>query len=530
MSGTIFDLPKGPGELPSMNSGMSKSIYEQRSTTRNVQNTSFPGASIHIPFELSGQQWWVPSKSYIRLRCKLTDAAGTGSLTTTDQIAPNMGLAANLFQSGEFRIGGQPISKVGNFFPQVDALQTRLSQSKAWLDTVGAGTNFWQSSVNERIQEISSDGLDAKQAGEYEVTPQLSMGYAATAEVAIALDTGVVTFSVGANPDTDVNWVVGDVIEIDFGGTIGTIRSNVTAVPVGAKTMTISYNTTAIAADLYVFRRYRRVSSRRVREFEVIWQPKSLSIFNTEYALPGGKYEMVLNPESASVYKQRAIESLFDSKTAGAGNDFDFSVEEMHLYTAMVDSKRMDNSSYFLSLDEMTCQVDDAFQSALTQRNFHVNPSTYALSLAFQDNAATTTDTRYSASKFKTASDHELNLIRMYLQYDGQKKPQIDADPSYVPGSAKDYTVQRYTDSLINSGSFFDQGGAETLKEWRERGAYYHFQWPRDGTSGATRVQANFEFSAAGASNSVLLFAHHRQIVHVTITDGRIVNVQAQDA
>ena len=69
------------------------------------------------------------------------------------------------------------------------------------------------------------------------------------------------------------------------------------------------------------------------------------------------------------------------------------------------------------------------------QKNFDVSPSTYALTVAYQDLRAGE-NTALSASKFKAyevgaipTAAQELNLSRFFINYAGQNLPAPDADP-----------------------------------------------------------------------------------------------------
>ena len=517
---SIFDLPTDVRQLPGISDPMSRMLYEQHPSTRDVTGANFPNGQIHHRFEVSGTKRWIPSKSYIRMRCKLTQQDGATTLTSAEQIAPNMGLCANLFQSSEFRIADKTVSRCSDYMAQIDALETRMDKSKSWLDSTGEVTNFWQANVRDRIAEVSSDGKQSKE--EWEATKRLELGYVGDTKVAITVTTGVLTFSDGTLPNTDTNFVAGDEIELDL--VAGTRRYTILEVPAGGSTLVINESkaTVAVVAE---FRRYRRKASRRVGDFELIWQPP-MSIFKVDKALPSGKYELVLNPQTSSSYKVRAAETLVADKKAGAGNDYDFSVVDMYLYVATVESDRIDDLSYYINLDETRVQVDTGFNTSLTQKNFDVSPSTYALTCAFQDQNAGS-DPFYSASKFKVRNSEELTLQRMFLTYAGQSKPSPDADPSFVVGT--DRTVQRYSDSLLQSGQYFREGGSETIDEFHERGSYYHFAWPRDGRDRSSRCQVNAQLST-GVNARVLLFDHYKSICSVNVKDGRVVDVSLLEA
>ena len=82
------------------------------------------------------------------------------------------------------------------------------------------------------------------------------------------------------------------------------------------------------------------------------------------------------------------------------------------------------------------------------------------------------------------------------------------------------------------SGGYVDAGGCESIEDWQERGAYYHFAIPRDGLSNATRVNVHtgFESGTDVSSTRLLLFDHSRQVCKVTIRDSRVTDVQIEDA
>ena len=122
--------------------------------------------------------------------------------------------------------------------------------------------------------------------------------------------------------------------------------------------------------------------ARRLREFELTWQPP-LSVFKIASALPSGKYELVLNPQTNSVFQKAAIESLGADKVPGT--DFVFEIVDMYMYVNTVEGKRADDLTYLLDLDQTRCQTEDISSAAFGQRNFDVSPSTYALTAAFQD-------------------------------------------------------------------------------------------------------------------------------------------------
>jgi hypothetical protein len=540
---SIFDLKTNVSELSSANQGTSRMSYDQTPPTRDITLNNFPNGAIHFRWQTSGAKWWVPQRSYLRFRCSLSKANGT-ALTLADNIAPNMNLAAGLFQSMEFRINDKTVSRVSDFVPQVDSLDKRMKKSKAWMDSIGVSTNFWEEDFKSRQADVSSNGLNVDEP--YDVASRLELGYdAATNTVAVAADTGVLTFAANGGQALPLNanvWATGDEIEIDMGGAVGTVRYRVSAV-INATTLQLNnLQTIAFVAAGVGFRRYRRSidNARQLSSFEITWCPP-LSIFGVPSALPSGKYELVLNPQTSSVYQLYAIESLTaktpNTATAvapSANSNFLFQIVDMYMYVATVEGPRADDITYLLDLEQTRCQSEKIDTASFQQKNFDVSPSTFALTVAYQDLRAGT-DSRVSSTKFKSYDNafasltgEELKLSRFFINYAGQNLPSVDADPSFVAGT--DYTVQRYLESQIYSGAYFDTGGAETIEEYHDRGSYYYFAWPRDGTDRSTRVNVHSQMSGADVVNMrVLLFDHSKQVARIKVQDGRVVDVQLED-
>ena len=555
---SIYDLATDVKQLSSSNDATTKMEYSQIAPTRSVADDAFSNGTINFKFSNSGVRRWIPSKSYVRLRMKLLKGDDTTALDTAFGAAPNMGLCSNLFQSGEFRINDKVVSRVGDFISQVDSLETRLTKSRSWLQSIGESTNWWSEDQGLRLAEVASDGKIVKNT-----TPVLpaetveidtTIGYAALNSVAYVAATGVVTFAAGggaAVPNTNVAFQVGDFL-ILTAGTVGdgalNVECEVLTVNAGP-TMTVR---SSLPADIVANNdiRFSRAhanenvapDSRRVGEFELIWQPP-LSIFKVDKALPCGDYELVLNPQTYQSFQKRAIESLLGAisidgapKTGGLATQIRASVVDMYLQCAMVDGPRVDDITYLLDLEQTRCQADIVNNTSFGQKNFDVSPSTYALTVAYQDRRVGE-HTALSPAKFRSyeagltpSTPQELALTRMFLNYAGQNLPAPDADPLFVAGV--DNTTQRYVESQLASGGFHDTGGVESLTEFHDRGSYYHFRIPRDATDRSTRVSCHQGFASTAdvANMRILLFDHSKQVCMVRIQDGRVVSVELEDA
>lgn len=557
---SIFDLKTDVSELASSNEGTSRMQYDQHPPTRDVTGVSFPNGAIHFRWEVSGQKWWIPSKSYIRMRVQLSAGDGT-PLVEGDDVGPNMSLMSNLFQSAELQINKKVVSRIADFMPQVDALEQRLTKSSSWLDTVGNATNWWQSDTGIRINEVSSDGTliknDVPATNPDTEAIDTAIGYDAANQVGYIANTGVVTFvdgGGGAVPDTNVSYQQGDFFVITTvnaaGAGVLNVKCEVLQTNANA-TMTVRAD---IATDVVAnnANRWKRIrpgvnavapDSRRIKTFEMTWTPP-LSLFKVGHALPSGKYELILNPQTSTSYQLRAVESIAATHipwTPTANGDFRFNVVDMYFYANTVEGPRADDITYLIDLEQTRCQSEKIDNTAFQQKNFDVSPSSFALTVAYQDLRAGN-DTRLSASKFKSSSagfntGEELKLNRFFINYAGQNLPSPDADPQFIPQTGADpdqgvdYTIQRYTESQIYSGAYFDTGGAETLEDYHDRGAYYYFSWPKDGTDRSTRVNVHQQFNGADVTNMrCLLFDHSRQVARIKVENGRVVDVQLEDA
>jgi hypothetical protein len=496
------------------------------------------------------------NKSYIRTRMSISKVGGA-QLNNADGIAPNMDLMPNLFQSCQFNIQDKTVSRIPDFVPQIDALENRLLKSKSWIDSVGNSTNFWQSSQSLRQSQVTSDGTVVNQNNVTTpdtTTTRLGMGFTDAGGIAATTrDSWAYTYATGAlvyNAGTDAGgliaaqasaaYPVGNYFKYLGNAGIPEVEMKVLTND-GAGNLTVERLITANVAPDGRFNFVRVVRgnpitapSRRVEFFETTWTPP-LSAFKIEHAFPCGRYQLDLMPQTSTAWKKRAIESVFGGGDKNAGVDYDVNIVDMYLYVQTLEGSSVDNMEYLLDLEEVRCQSEKIENSSFGQKNVDVSPSTYAVTVAYQD-VRCGENSQISASKFKVydtaiANSVEQNLTRMFISFSGVQLPSPDCDPLY---EAKiDYTTERYLSNLIHSGAYFDAGGSETLEEWgKARGSYYYFKTPRDGKNRDTRltVKQGFKPTTDVSNMRLLMFDHHRKIARIRIQSGRVVDVQLEDA
>jgi len=545
---SIFNLKTSTDELESSNYGISKDLYEQLAPTRDVTFGNFSNGSINFKWQTAGTKWWVPSRTYLRFRVSLTKANGIALNNWVDDIAPIMNQCSALFQSAEFRINDKTVSRVADYLPQIDTLNTRINKSKAWIDSVGASTNWWQESFQIRQENVSQNGEITNNSTSEANREEL--GYDATHTVTVTAATGELVFGLNASPTPlpaiAATWAVGDLIRLLSPGAGSTELRVVRIDGLAAQTIIVQGAYRDIgplpAAFTRVSVKGKENEARRVSQYEITWTPP-LSIFNVEHAIPSGRFELVLNPQTSNVYKKAVVETSALDQVAGT--DYDFAVQNLYCYINTVEGSRVDNMTYFLDLEQIACQAESGLSTAFAQKNFDVSPSTKQLVVAFQDTRAGT-NTLFSPTKFRSydtlpEADQTQKLNRMFVNYAGVSKPQIDADPEYVDASqfgvapvvqGKDFTTQRYIETILNSGAYHGTGGSETLQEWQNRGGYYLFNWSKDGTDRSTRVAVHTGFSAGTILTNarLLLFAISKQVAKVVISNGSVTDVQLEDS
>lgn len=559
---SLFNLKTEMKGVPGASEQISRMKYDQVPATREVAGDSFSGQAISYKWSVSGNKWWIPSKSYLRTRVEISRGDGT-QLTVSDNLAPAMGTTACLFQSGEYRLGDKTLSRIADLMPQIDALENRLGKSGAWLDGMGASTNFWSDDFKVRQADVCSDGININNLtsglGQASLT-RVNLGFDAAGgagndrNAASYLNaTGLITFAQNGGAalpaDVRVQFPVGSYLQ--YTSIQGAVANDARygkslLVLAGGSATTIQVAPLSLGADVAVDGRTDFIKvivpalatndARKVKSFETIWQPP-LSIFKYDGAIPSSKNELLLNPQTKSVYERAVVESLLGSgdKTPGlTAANFKVNIVSMILYVCTVEGPRCDDATFLLDLEQCRCQADVVGNSGFLQKQFDVSPSTVALTVAYQDGRAGT-NTQCSASKFKSfnaaiTSSTETSINRLFLQYSGVQYPSPDADPTLVNGT--DFTAERYVQSQIYGGGFFSDAGPENINKWHNRGSYYHFQTLRDATDRSTRVQVNqaFEVGTDVVNCRVLLFDHSKQVARVQVQSGSVINVQVEDA
>ncbi len=581
---SIFDLPRKKEDLISANQGMSNLYYDEIASLRNIIDSgsnvnNFGNGLISFRWHPASGSWWIPSRSYFRIDCELTKPNGTDPLVLDDRIAVNMGAASCLFSKQQYKINDKTISEISEHVAQVDAIKTRLRRSGRWLETTGANLNCWGANVQERLRKTSRDGHKDGDINLYtSLTSQETVAQTAPSIIDNAADTVAFDYDNGNAGESSFDFVdnagnnlrfgtrvgsvgeftptvaelnitnlrPGDVVSYviqnkQYQGTILRFRSvgadnagvnriiitrhqvNIVLGDVGAANIDAS----ALATALQLRKVLNPLAKdRQVKNFSLIYQPP-LSIFGVSHAIPGSsKHEIDLVPFSDTVYQKNFIESLFSDKvhtTDGANNDFRFKVTNMLFYAARCDGPIVEKDEFFLDLEETRAQIATITSASRTQFSLDISPATHAITIAFQDESVEN-NTLFSQSKFKIKNEDELKLTNFYVRYSGIQKPQPDYRPVYDEVSNTDRLVEQYGRSVLYNGSYYDSS-TETLEQYRERGIYLHWPWPKTGTDRETRVYVSTQFSSLTGQPRLVLFNHFNKVCILKYENGSLSQV-----
>jgi hypothetical protein len=549
----IFKLKQDVEDLE-FNHKILNTNMRQITASRGIGPENFSSGIQNFKFELSGNRWWRPQNSYMRLRCKLSRNANIANpaqattagipLTVSDGIAPAMGLCGNLYQNMDFKMGDTTVSRVSNNVAQVDTINHRLSKSRSWSKSIGASTNFWDESFLARQNAVCSDGEQSDRKTETLTKSQMAGHDAANTVQYIAANNSVNIVYRGAQP-IDL-WKAGDLYSDATNAQIldkqvilsVSTANNITWVLILGQTP-VAVNNGPVNANIWSRTRVSGSDSRKVSEFELVWQPP-LSVFDYDGALPCGKYELSMLPFNLAQMKMNAIESI--GLATKAVSDFHFEVNDVYLCIEELEGENCTDMKYILDLSQVRAQEFAFSKSAFGQKSFDVSPSTKSLTIAYQDGRVNS-DTRISASKFKIQgsaiphdaatrinSDYALTLKRQYFSYAGANYPPQDSDPTF--NTNIDRTTQRYVESLMQSRAYHEVGGSETIQEFHDAGSYYHQKIYKSKFDGATRAVVYSEFSGTDADAEharVILFDEYTLVAQITIANGTIKEVQVSD-
>lgn len=525
--------------------------YNQVTPERDIQGSNFTRGQINFKWVNEGHTALKPSKSYFRVRIKLALPSPFDSLPLSrkNDIAPNMFLCDNLFQQMRMKINGVIISEITDYVPQISALERRANYTDSYAIRNSKDLELSHANYFDRLNVMTIDGIDSRkesvEIGQFN-DPTVYVG-AGFGEPINIFNTGVTIQFVTAPSSIIVAGLPAgirgrDIFSIDEpinfndnaerAGRITAITQNTDtqftiSVPnVNADVAAAAYNGIQLRKRAKIH--YPIVHKDRDSTYlELIWKPY-LGFWRIQDYI-SGKFHFELTPIVQSALHQYVIESILTSKTSA---NFTFEVVSMNLYawTGYTDTPR--NGSMELYTMETRMQAQNLTTASLTNKTFEVEPSTYALSLAFQTGDAGN-DTRYSKTKFKLPRNQELRLSRYYIQYKGVMLPRVIPDPQYEDeGSANtDYVTQNYYEMLEYTEQTTRKVDYEGIDAWKERGMFFTYEWPiLSNASREVMVSTQFNLSTGLSITTdlkaqVLLFCHYTNKFMLSYKNGECIQV-----
>jgi hypothetical protein len=147
--------------------------WRQSTAKRSVSGTSFTQGVIDFDFSVGSNTVFIPSKSYFRIKVKLTGVAGAPPIASDDISFSNF-CPGNLFDNAFFYAGGQNVSSCINYSPQAHALAYRLKKSGAWMNSIGKDAyGICASHKTRQLLALSGADVEAVEADQFASVPSV---------------------------------------------------------------------------------------------------------------------------------------------------------------------------------------------------------------------------------------------------------------------------------------------------------------------------------------------------------------------
>ncbi len=165
LNNSIFDLPstidglRPPEDVIKVST---RKIIPKSASKRD----SFPGSEVTFDFTLSGNQHWLPSRSFVVVRDSIYVGRTIAAAPNTpdqpilaDNVAASNNLQDNLWDGCELTIGGFSLGNRSKLAPQISSINKRVMKSGSYLDIQGRSAQTWDAEFGERQQDIIKAGV-----------------------------------------------------------------------------------------------------------------------------------------------------------------------------------------------------------------------------------------------------------------------------------------------------------------------------------------------------------------------------------
>ena len=490
---------------------MTEYLWREISCQKSVRGADFDRGVQDFNFQVGNPTAWIPSKSYFKVDMTLTGSGGNQP-TTRQAVAFADNACSALYNNVYFRAGGQDVSSVVNYVPQIGAAKCRLQKSLGWQDSIGSSAMMIEADFDKRVRDVSATG-GAEPESEGTIISVGDATHFADATVAIAVG-GIVA----GNFTEFTKAKVGDTLVVAGGRySITGITSN-TVLIVAGETVVVAATTDAYIIGQKDTGKHRNVVS-------AMWQPP-IGIFDHTAPIGAGDFRISLNPTSN--YKRSAVETINPTAVVGSAannNNYDLVIDNVRFYVCTVKVSIPSGVSTLHLLEGMSQSKKAGLESTL---EFTVPASTRAISVFIQ-NASAGSNPLYPPTMFKTGTAMERQLQSIQMTYANVSKPATRWSSDYNDNTNQ--LQQRYLETQLESGLISSQGGAETFEDFVKRGPMYHFSFQRDSEDKSTQVQLATSFrnapSAITEDFNVFVVAWYSRSVQITTQSGTVVEVNA---
>lgn len=570
---SLFNLPSRPA-VPF--NGVSGAQIERLETTQGLQFRSESFASQRIEFRWtagSANYWYVPSRSYLRMRIKL-ELKGTSANIIGDEF--NAGVALSPSKMNQIYLTLLDDQRFDSFASALLLSRAVRRAYKAYLDldlTAGG-----QAEVDQKLTDtakavrtfLTSGGLAGL------VSMDATQVAAVRGAVTPLPDAGSVAIpgEEMKNPSFFANWKnflrynclpaiapahcgaanLFSSLTLTYGGqVVSSINSHVAQVDAFDKRTSFTAN--AFARDglgntnnFYAPDFIDRCAVMTSDYIEFLWQPP-LAFFRFPHAVPSGDFRlnMTVDPK----WKENTFQVVGVNK-AGArltSNDYDITEMQLTMWNHFVQGPSTERAAFVLDLDNIVCQAQQSLGETNINRQFDISPDTTSIALAHTDMSpgpylSSRTLFRYPARKQLGANgfivtDLDDDQVPIQLQqyqilFDGKQWPQQQGDPmtSWKKGDSK-YArlVQQYHETHSQTGLGYNSCGPETYTNFKDSGLLLYTTWPR-ANSNATRLQLNeyldetLAWQRSSSPIDILIFTRFKRSFLVRVENGRVMRVE----
>lgn len=217
--------------------------------------------------------------------------------------------------------------------------------------------------------------------------------------------------------------------------------------------------------------------------------PRTLFFF--EPPVGAGAY---LNEKSISCHflgRGMIQDSWLTADTERSDPGFFLSIQclDMYLECAMVSGSLLTDSQFVLQYDTFQTQFIPLGTSSTQNLIYDVEPFANHFSFGFR-NTNVNDDVCLQAGHMICAANVERDLTQYYINFDMKTRPVNFATDINLKSERG--ALNEMARSQINNYTMY-LDGPETVRTWLKKGPLYCHNWPRDGTSNATRFQLNLE-------------------------------------